>query len=280
MILVTGATGNIGRDLIQLLLDKGQSVRALTRDPKRAGLPAGVDVRAADLSNPGSLSGLFDGVDKAFLLVHIPGEPAQAGNFLRGAKAGGVRHVVLLSSMSTERVIPGDAVGGGHRELEREVLASGIPATILRPGTFDSNVLMWADQVRTQNVVRGMSFAPAAPIDPQDIAAVAAVVLTQPGHEGKTYALTGPERIGAEEQLRVIGEVLGKRLRFEPLPMEVLREFVRKSSEGHGDPDATIRAVSSPEVPWANPRPTVRELIGREPRTFRQWAQAHAGAFR
>jgi uncharacterized protein YbjT (DUF2867 family) len=280
MILVTGATGNVGRELIRLLLGKGQSVRALTRDPKRAGLPAGVDVRAADLSNPGSLDGVFDGVDKAFLLVHIPGDPAQAGNFLRGAKAGGVRHVVLLSSMSTERVIPGDAVGEGHRKLEREVLESGIPATTLRPGTFDSNVLMWANQVRTQDVVRGMGFAPAAPIDPWDVAAVAALVLIQPGHEAKSYSLTGPERIGSEEQLRVVSEVLGKPLRFEPLPMEVLREFVRKSSEGHGDPDATIRAVSGADVPWANPRSTVRELTGREPRSFRQWAQAHARAFR
>lgn len=279
MILVTGATGNVGRELIRLLLDKGRSVRALTRDPKRSGLPGGVDIRAADLCLAESLAGVFDGVEKAFLLVHVPGDPAQCKNFLRAARTAGVRHVVLLSSMSTEREIPGDLIGAAHRELEREVLESGIAFTILRPGTFASNALLWADQVRSQDVVRGMDVAAAAPIHPRDVATVAAVALTQPGHEGKTYALTGPERIDANEQVRVIGEVIGKPLRFEALPMDVLREYVRKSMGGNGDPDAVIRAVSAVDVPWANPRPTVRELTGREPLNFRCWVEANARGF-
>lgn len=254
MILVTGATGNVGSELIQMLLDQGLPVRALTRDRHTARLPTAVDVRVGDLSDPSSLEGLFNGVQSALLLVHVPGNPAMAPNFLKAAKAANLPRLVLVSSLSTEALIEGDAIGEGHRALEQQVQRSGIPATILRAGTFASNALVWAEQIRAGDVVQGMNFAPAAPIDPQDVAAVAAIALSGPRHTGKILALTGGERLGSEAQVRILGEVLGRALRFEALPLDVLREFVRQSSEGHGDPDAIIKAVSGPNVPWAMPR--------------------------
>lgn len=280
MILVTGATGNIGRELIRLLLAQKQSVRALTREPARANLPAQVDVRAADLSDPATLAGAFDGIERALLLTHIPGDPAQADHALAAAKSAGVRHIVVISSMSTEALIPGDAIGEGHRLLEQKVGDSAIPATLLRPGTFTSNALFWAEQVRAGNIVRGMDFPPAALIDPWDIAAIAALALTTPGHEGKTYGLTGGERLSSSDQIAILAQVLDKPLSFEPLPLEALRQFVSHNGAGLGDPDAIIKALTNPNVPWAQPRPIARDLLGREPRSFRQWAQAHASAFR
>jgi len=280
MILVTGATGNVGRELIQILFDQKLRVRALTRDPHKAQLPAAVDVRAGDLADPASLEGLCSGVQSAFLLVHIPGNPAMVPNFLKAAKAAKLPRIVVVSSLSTEALIEGDAIGEGHRVLERHVQQSGIPATILRAGTFASNALMWAQQIRAGEIVKGMSFAPAAPIDPYDVAAVAAIALAEPRYAGQILPLTGGERLGSEAQVRILGEVLGRPLQFEALPLDLLRELIRQSSENHDNPDAIIKAVSGPDVPWAFPRPTVREITAREPRSFRQWAEAHVSAFR
>ncbi|MGH7859590.1 MAG: SDR family oxidoreductase [Candidatus Binatia bacterium] len=281
MILVTGATGNVGRELVSQLLPTGEVVRALSRDPDRARLPAGVEVRVADLGKPETIPAVLEGVDRVFLLVHIPGDPVQAANFIRAATASDVRHVVLLSSLSVESDAAKDPIAEFHRAAERAVRESGLSWTFLRPGTFMSNTLVWAESIRSEGAVRnlGGNFA-AAPIDELDVAAVARLALTSPGHEGKSYPMTGPERITPAEQTQVLAEVLGRELRFETLPEDVARAMIIGMIGDEAAATRILRSLRDPDVPWAHPRRTVEELTGTKPRGFREWAARHVGRFR
>ncbi|WP_017977180.1 SDR family oxidoreductase [Actinopolyspora halophila] len=275
MILVTGATGNIGSVLVRQLAERGLPVRALTRDARRAVVPSGVDLVEGDLGRPESLSPAWEGVDSLFLLQTGDEDTAAV---LRSAGRAGVERVVMVSSLLAE-IHPESPIGGGALRGEQTVRDSGMSWTILRPGEFASNALWWARAIREHGVVSAAGGDAGSPvIDPADIAAVAGRVLTERDHEERTYPLTGPAEITPRERVHSIGRVLGRDLVFEELSVEEERERLKQfMPEEVADSlvDIDSDADRGPGV-----RTTVEDLTGGAPRTFEQWVAEHADSFR
>jgi uncharacterized protein YbjT (DUF2867 family) len=278
MLLVTGATGNIGRELTAALEERGAEVRLLVRDPTRA---AGSAERVvADLDDPATLPAAFHGVDRLFLLTPGTGL-TQTEHAVAAARAAGVRHIVQLSSFN----VLGDpmpAMGRWHHDREELVRASGIAATILRPGGFMTNALDWLPTIREGGfVLDPIGPGRYAPIDPADIAAVAAVALTEDGHQGRAYVLTGEETFTIVEQVRILSTAIGRDLEVRPVasPEEAVR-----SRFPHGAPPALAAAlVEGFALMRADTSgfrtDTVRRLLGRAPRTFADWCARNAHRF-
>ncbi|GAA3585844.1 NAD(P)H-binding protein [Nonomuraea rosea] len=275
MILVTGATGNIGSPLVAALAQAGQQVRALVRDPRRVTLPQGVEPVTGDLNAPDSLTGALTGVRGVFLLPGYADTPA----LLAHMRQAGVERVVLLSSGSAALADMGNAVSRYMTLAERDVRESGLPWTFLRPRAFMSNALRWLPQLREGDLVR-VPFAgvAAAAIDPADIAAVAALALTGDGHAGRIYDLTGPDSLLPADQVAVLADVLGRDLRCEALPDAEARAEMEASMPVEYV-DAFFSFYADGTLDESQVLPTVHEVTGRPSRTFGQWAQAHAEAF-
>ncbi|MCX5194408.1 NAD(P)H-binding protein [Streptomyces sp. NBC_00249] len=273
MILVTGATGNIGRALLKEL---NAPVRALTRDPARAAFPEGVEAVQGDLAEPATLKPALEGVRALFLVSRV-GPDAE---IIEAARQAGVEHVVLVSSI-TAQTHP-------HLEPARENLAveqllkeSGMAWTILRPTQFASNSLMWAPTIRASETVHAPYADTALPtIHPADIAAVARLALTEPGHQGRTYPLTGPEPVTARQQAESIATALGREVPFAEISR---RQAHAQMAEAFGPAAAdAVLDVMGGDVndELLKVRDTVPHLTGRPARTFHEWATEHAQAFR
>jgi uncharacterized protein YbjT (DUF2867 family) len=278
MYLVTGATGNVGGEVVRALVAAGAEVRGLSRDPSRARahMPAGATAVAGDLNRPETLAGSLEGVRAAFLLpgyADMPGAMAEV-------KRAGVDRVVLLSGSSVLATDTDNAISRYMIESEAAVRESGVPWTILRPAGFMSNTLQGSPPPRAGDVVRApFAGVRVANIDPYDIGAVAAAALLSGGHEGSAYSLSGPESLLPADRLEILAKVLGRDLRFEAqpdvearaemdaaMPAEYVAAFFSFYADGTLDESEVL--------------PSVKEIIGRPPRTFEQWATAHAGAFR
>jgi uncharacterized protein YbjT (DUF2867 family) len=281
MILVTGATGKIGRPLVHELAARDAKLRVLVRDPARAAdLPASAERVVADLDRPATLAPAFAGVDRVFLLTPGIGI-AHTTHAVAAAQDAGVTHIVHLSSTN----VLGDpmpAMGRWHHDREEIIRASGIPATFLRPGGFMTNALDWTATIRDGYVVDPIGPGRFAPIDPADIAAVAAAVLTQPGHEGRAYSLTGSEVLTVADQVEMIAEVTGFpiEVRTPASPAEAVR-----SRFPAGAPQALADAITEGfllmrEDTAGFRTDTVSRLLGRAPGTFRDWCARNADAFR
>lgn len=275
MILVTGANGNVGRELVAQLAAAKQQVRALVRDPGRSAPPEGVELTAGDLDRPASLAPALDGVRAVFLLgghIDMPGLLAQIGE-------ARVERVVLLSSRSVVGGSPTNAIVRMWMTSEEAVRSSGLAWTVLRPSGFASNALRWLPQLRAGDVVRApFSNAAIASIDPYDIAAVARVALTTAGHESKNYSLSGPEAQLPAQQVAILGKVLGRPLRFEAQPDDEARAQLLRSTPQEFV-DAFFRFFVEGEFDDAVLLPTVHEVTGQAPRSFEQWARAHRAEF-
>jgi uncharacterized protein YbjT (DUF2867 family) len=275
MIVVTGATGNVGSAVVRALAGAGEQVRAVVRR-EPADLPPGVTAVTGDLNKPETLTDALSGARGLFLLPGYENMP----QLLADARRAGVAHVVLLSSSSVEGGEYSNAVTRYMMDSEAAVQDSGLAWTIVRPNAFMSNALQWVPQLRDGDVVRApFAGARAAVIDPYDIGAVAAAALTTPGHEGRRYAVTGPESLLPADRLDILAAVLGRALRFEAQPDDEAREEMSRSMPAEYV-DAFFRFYVDGTLDESPVRPTVREVLGREPRTFRQWAEAHADAFR
>jgi uncharacterized protein YbjT (DUF2867 family) len=277
-ILVIGATGKVGRQVVAELTDAGTAVRALARTPAR--LPNGIEVTRGDLTDPAGLDAALAGVETVFLVwPMLTAEAAPAALETIGRHA---RRIVYLSSMSVrddlaEQIGP---ISRFHAEVERLIEASGLEWTFLRAGGFATNTLEWAAGIRAEGVVRWpYGMAARSLIHERDIAAVAARALTGEGHDGARYALTGPEVVTQVEQVRLIGEAIGRPLRFEEQPPDE----ARRTMLARGWPEAMTDSVLAAWGAMANePEPvtdTVEKVTGTPARTFRQWAQDHAGDF-
>ncbi|HEY4024656.1 MAG TPA: NAD(P)H-binding protein [Pseudonocardiaceae bacterium] len=276
LFLVTGATGNIGGEVVEALLAGGHAVRALVRADRPAGLAAAADAVRGDLNDPASLADALAGADGLFLLS---GYADMAGIAAR-AKAAGVARIVLLAGGSAIATNTDNAVSAYMIRSEADVRDSGVPWTILRPYAFMSNALRWLDQLKTGDVVREpFATVPAAVIDPFDIAAVAAAALTTSEHEGRAYSLSGPESLLPADRLRVLAEILGRDLRLEALSNEDARTTMTAQM-----PVEYVNAFFSfyvdGTIDESTPQPTVEQILGRAPRTFQHWARTHADAFR
>ncbi|MEV4108290.1 NAD(P)H-binding protein [Nonomuraea sp. NPDC049695] len=270
-ILVTGATGNVGRHVTSQLAEAGLEVRALVRDPERARLPGRVEVVRGDLTEPATLEPALKDVESVFLLW--PAFTADHVAEVVTAVAEHARRVVYLSAN-----VP-DEPPAHYHEIERLIRHSGLGWTFLRPGGFAANTLGWADQIR-QGVVRWpYGQAARSLIHERDIAAVAVHVLTSAGHNGATYVLTGPEQLTQAEQVRVIGAAVGREVRWEELPADVAREQLVAAWGDAGFVDRALKAWASFVTAPEPVTDTVERLLGRPALTLGEWARDHASDF-
>lgn len=274
MILVTGATGNVGGELVRALAAAGEPVRALVRGD--ADLPSGVDAFVGDLNRPDTLDDAFTGVRGIHLLA---GYDDMQG-FLARAKSAGVERVVLQSSSSVPTGDMDNAVARYHILAERAVRESGLDWTFLHPHSFMSNTLRWKPQLAAGDVVRD-AFGDVAisTIDPYDVAAVSARALTADGHAGRTYRLSGPQALKPADRVRILAGVLGRDLRFEGQSNEEARAEMEAAMPKQYA-DAFFSFFVDGTIDETTVHPTVEEVLGRTPSTFEQWAVAHASAFR
>jgi uncharacterized protein YbjT (DUF2867 family) len=281
MIVVTGATGNVGRELVPALVAAGERVTAVSRGVAPVSLPPGVAHRAVALSDFPALAQVLDGADALFLLIagdqHF--DATDPGALLGLVKSAGIKQVVLLSSQAAGTRL--DQVSHQRaRELEAAVRDSGLDCTVLRPGGFHSNALAWAPSVRESGTIA----APFADVglrlvDPADIAGVAARTLTEPGrHRGATYLLTGPEAVSPRQQAAAIGAALGRPVRF----VELTREQALAGLEAvmpRAIAEGVLTLLGEPTPGELAPSPAVELVLGRPPRPFARWSSAHRAAF-
>lgn len=267
-ILVTGATGTVGRQVIAQLREAGAEARALTRGP--ADLPPGVETAHGDLSVPDSLRAAVEHVVAVFLVWPF-------------ASTDGLEAVLALVAKHARRVVylSSAALRDHERQAKQLIEQSGLEWTILRPHAFAANTLRWAEQIRAEGVVREpYGHAAMSLVHERDIAAVAVRALTRDGHAGAVYELTGPRSLTQAEQARVIGEVIGHPVRWEEAsPQEARRQLLTR-----GWPPAAVDGILRAQAAMtAGPAPvttTVEEVTGVVARTFRSWVAAHAHAFR
>ena len=278
MILVTGATGTIGREVVQQLVAAKQQVRVLVRDAKKANFGSGVEVVTGDANQPETLGAAFAGVEKAFILA--TGDiPTQEGNFVAAAKAAGVKHLVKLSVLGAN-FEPGIALSRWHRASEKNIEASGLAWTFLRPAGFYSNALQWIGSIKAQSAFYSPTGqSKQALIDPRDIAAVAVQTLTAPGHEGKAYDLAN-EALTFGEQAAILSEVLGKTVTYVDVPEEAARQGMLSSGMSAVMVDAVMELMGLIKAGYAgSTTDSFEKVIGQKPRTFAAWAKEHAALF-
>jgi uncharacterized protein YbjT (DUF2867 family) len=280
MIVVTGATGNVGRPLVQSLASAGEQVTAVSRriadapDGAPNGAPNGVRRLQADLSQPETLKPALAGAKAVFLLTAA--EFLANGNMkdvMKVVEASGVKHVVLLSSQ-------GVGTKRHPSDLEDAVTQSGLGWTMLRPGNFASNAFQWAESIRTQRLMAAPFADVALPaVDPDDIAEVAAAVLSDPSHAGNIYTLTGPQAISPRQQAEAIGQVVGEPVQFVELSREEARSRMLTYMP---EPvvEATLGALGTPTPAEQEVSPDVETVLGRPARTFTDWVTRNLPAFK
>mgnify|MGYP000126627854 CR=1 FL=1 len=268
--LVTGATGKVGRYLVEQLHSEGHHVRALTRNPSKANFPDGVEVVVGDLTNPASFAAAFEGV-VGLHLIKFGGDgygALQTGDEIMAlAEKAGVKRVTVL-------------LGGEKGALEEAVESSSMAWTFLQPVEFMSGALDMAASIRAEGVVRqGFGSRRSAMVHDADIAAVTATVLTEDGHSGKTYTITGPEVLTPHDMVRIIGEAIGRDIQF----IELTEEEARAQWAEEGFPPEVIDFFvwahgNTPPIGYTVV-PTVEQVTGRPARRFKQWVAEHADHF-
>jgi uncharacterized protein YbjT (DUF2867 family) len=278
-VLVIGATGTVGAQVVRQLAEAGVGVKALARKPEAVAFPAGVELIRADLADPHCLDSVGT-VDAAFLIWCAPLASAAA---VVGTLARLAGRIVFLSNMTIRDGVEtyDNRESTTHYEIERLIARGPASWTFLRAGVFANNArLWWGPQIRSGDVVRWpYGDARTAPVHERDLAAVAVRALLDEGHQGAKYVLTGPEALSHRDQVHLIGEALGRPLRFEELTPDAARA---QWSGTWPEPiiDMLLAAwpqlVSTPVTITA----TVAEVSGSAPRSFRDWARDHAEAFK
>lgn len=264
-ILVTGATGNIGRMVVDELLALGaDDVRALTVNPGRAALPAGVEAVRGFLGRPETLPPAYAGVDVLYLAPHLP-TVTQA---CRMAADAGIRRIVDLAGFK----------GAHWQAVEDAVEATGLPYTHLEPGEFMANATIWSAQIRDGDVVRDpCPEATNAPIAQEDVAAVAAQALLDDAYAGRSLILTGPETLSRREKVERIGQALGRDLRYVEVPRDEAIALFEPAMGAHAA--WYVDGLAASLGHGRPPEPTVAEVTGRPATTFLDWAGRHADLF-
>jgi uncharacterized protein YbjT (DUF2867 family) len=276
MILVTGATGSVGRLLVDELAAAGAPVRALTTNPKKAALPAGVEVAKGYLGKPATLPAALKGIDT----VYLAPLPAYVDDFVAAAKEAGVRRVVVLSGEPAEYEAQGNPSDWHYYKIERAIEAAGFEWTHLRPGQFMNNTLDWALSIKAESVVRApYPSAVQTPIDLADIAAVARVVLLDESYTGQKLTMSGPERLTPPQQVEHIAAAIRREVKFEEQTPEQYLE-VWTPVIGAQTAQWLLDGFRMMAEHLMTPEPTVPAVTGRPAVTYREWAIANAHAFR
>ncbi len=285
-ILVTGATGTVGSEVVKQLSAKGADVRAcchtLSKADKIRG--PGVEIVEVDYNKPETVEAAFRGVEKLFLLTPFTDNMVEiTAQLAAEARKAGVKHIVKLSTL----VLGGDVEAKippirWHRQAEEIVEESGIPYIFVRPNGFMQNFInYYGETIETQNAIyTAAGEAKVGFVDARDIAAVAVEALTGDGHEGKVYTITGPEAISHNQIADILSEVLGRKISH----VNLSEEDLRKGLEEAGLPDWIITSFVEGERITREGRPsavlpTVEEVTGKKPRSFEQFARDYAEAF-
>jgi uncharacterized protein YbjT (DUF2867 family) len=282
VFLITGSTGHIGLPLVEQLHKDGHDVRALVRDASRAKLlPDSIDIAVGNLDDAGSVAAALRGVDSVFLLQVGTGT-AQTQIMIDAARPAGVDRIVLLSSVGARLVPLAGLIPQSLTDRETLLRASGLDVTYLRPTSLMSNALSWAGGIRENNrVVDPTDPGVQVPVDPDDVARVAARVLTEDGHVGHGYILNGPEALTVREEVAILSDVLGRTIEF----VAVTPEQAAKEAMKRGTPAPLAEAMQQLNEMFrarlvGQIADDVENLTGAAPATFRQWCERHADEFR
>jgi uncharacterized protein YbjT (DUF2867 family) len=281
MYFITGSTGHIGRPLVEQLHQESHDVRALVRDPSRAELlPDGVDIAVGNLDDPDSVARALRGVDSVFLL-HAGFGTAQTRIMIEAARSAAVNRIVLLSSVGARLIPLAGLIPESFAAREELLRASGLDVTYLRPTSLMSNALSWANGIRDKSqVVDATDPGVLVPVDPVDIARVAALVLTEDGHAGHGYILNGPEALTVREQVEILSNVLGRSIDF----VDVTPEQAAKEAMASGTPVQLAEAMQNLNELFRARRvgqigDDIENLTGLAPATFRAWCERHIDEF-
>jgi len=283
MILVTGATGTNGKEVVKLLSKGGAQVKAMVRkkaDADSIRLP-GVEVVEGDFAAPESLKGALQGVDRAFLLTpYVPDQVSLQTEFVKAAKAAGVKHLVKFSVWGADTKSTA-SIMRQHGEIEKFIESAGLPYTFLRPNSFMQNFFSSA-----ATIAQGALYAPAGDsrvsvVDARDNAAVAARALTESGHEGKTYEITGPEALTHAQAAAKLGAVIGKTVNY----VSVAPEQFKATLLQYGVPEWMADGLNELYAYYVADKAsrvtdTVERVAGKSPITFDQFAKDHASVFK
>jgi uncharacterized protein YbjT (DUF2867 family) len=270
-ILVTGATGTVGKHIVQQLVQQGNEVRAISRNPQQANLPEGVQVVAGNLNDPDSLIPALQGVTAMHLIISSDeayGTLQTDPRIIELAEKAGIQRVTVL-------------VGYEEGPVEAALRDSGMEWTLLKPGEFMANILAdWQESIRDEGVVREpFGHALSARIHEADIARVAVAALLEEGHHGQEYFLTGPEALSRTEAVRIISEVTGKDIRFVELTEEQARDQWRAQGYDEESIEFFVQMGKNPPEIGYTVLPTVEEVTGRPAATLADWVRDHLDDF-
>jgi uncharacterized protein YbjT (DUF2867 family) len=283
MILISGATGKVGTDLVEQLVAGGQTVRALARDPEKAAttLPGAVELARGDLADAESIEEALAGVEKMFLLAPVdPRMVEMEAHAVAAAKAAGIAHLVKLSAIGADAASPW-MFASVHGKSEENIRRAGLPFTFLRPNFFMQNLLASAETIKSQGAIyQPAADSSASYIDTADIAAVAAKVLTSAGHEGKTYTLTGPQSLTYQQVADILSRAIGKPVKYIDAP----RDAAKQAMIASGMPEWLAEAISQLMDAcrlgrMAAVSPDVPNVLGRPGRTLEQFVKDNRNAF-
>jgi uncharacterized protein YbjT (DUF2867 family) len=286
-ILVTGATGFVGRNVLPQLVSAGAEVRALTRDPAKAKVPAGVELFRGDLGEPNSLTEALIGVERMYLFP----APETAREIVARAVKAGVRRIVVLSSGAVTTGYDTEF----HLPVEQAVEESGLEWTHVRPGEFATNTVhMWAPSIRVENAVYDpYPDAVGVPTHERDVADIAALALLEDGHTGKAYTIVGPETLTHAEQVDAIAAAVGRELSFKDVSVQDALAYYQALGGWaaanapfllglvtYSNEETTAEAAQEYDKAAVEQHPTAENVTNRPGRTFAQWARDHADDFR
>ncbi|MBS2014744.1 MAG: SDR family oxidoreductase [Deltaproteobacteria bacterium] len=280
-ILVLGATGTIGTHVVNELVSRGVTVRAAARNATSLTARSGVEPCGLVLGDDASVKRALDGVSAAFLLTPFdPDQVALGTHFVDRAKAAGVKRVVKLSAFGSD-IEPGIQLGRWHRAIEKHLEASGLEHTILRPNNFMQNFLGYYPPDAEGVIYLPWGDAGCSFIDGRDVAQVAALALTEPGHAGKAYTLTGPSAFGIGEAAKTLSEVSGRKISYVDVPEATTREAMAKAGAPAWMADAMMELHAIDKAGYATAvTDDFTRITGSAPRTFRDFARDHASAWK
>jgi uncharacterized protein YbjT (DUF2867 family) len=283
-ILVTGATGTIGSQVVTALKGReGVTVRAAVRSAAKADAIRGGGVVPVDFEfhKPELVKKALTGVDKVFLVVPFSEDQIEQGTkFIDAAQEAGVRHIVKLSALGCD-MVPGIDLGRWHRIVERYLAGSGLAYTFLRPNNFMENFIKFTPPGKDGNIYLPFGQGAVSWVAGADIAAVGAAALTSPGHEAQAYTLTGPEALTTDKLAAHIGEAAGRPVRYVDVPEAAAHKGMLDAGMPGWAVDAMMALYAIDKAGYAGAvSDTVQKVTGRAPTTFAQFAQKHAAAWK